>query len=413
MRAAASAERLERDVARLERRVRGRSESLARQFDRVLRVLEAWGYVEGWSLTEWGEMLARLYTEADLLVAESLREGLLDDLGPSEIAAMVSCFTYERRGRDGAGPLPPGRWPTRELATRWRAVERIAQELNHNEDDAGLPETRALDPGFVPYVHDWVAGEDLADVLEDDRHDGGRLRASRQAVHRPSPPDRRRRAEAGDRGDGARRRGRLLPRRDRGVERGRRVTRPLRHGEPWGHTATGPPDVEVAGDDADLVAAAVSRPGALVRFRPTPRSDLARALGLGSDGSGATEVAIDALAIDPDDSAVDRAAPSTPSTRSCSGGRRIGCGGPPAPRDITVRVDGRAWFSGRATTVVVANGQFLRGADLVPRGHPGDGWAEVQVYALGRRARRRCAADSRPGRTCLTPTSVPGGRAGS
>ncbi len=76
------------------------------------------------------------------------------------------------------------------------------------------------------------------------------------------------------------------------------MTRPLRHGEPWGHAATSPPDVEVAGDDADLVAAAVSRPGALVRFRPSPRSDLARALGLGSDGSGATEVAIDALAID-------------------------------------------------------------------------------------------------------------------
>ena len=36
MRAAASAERLEREVARLERRVRGRTESLARQFDRVL-----------------------------------------------------------------------------------------------------------------------------------------------------------------------------------------------------------------------------------------------------------------------------------------------------------------------------------------------------------------------------------------
>ena len=168
VRAAASAERLERDVARLERRVRGRSESLARQFDRVLRVLEAWGYVEDWSVTEWGNVLAHLYTETDLVVAESLREGLLDDLDASEIAGMASCFTYERRGPDGGGPLPPGRWPTRELATRWRAVERIAQDLNHNEDDAGLSETREPDPGFVPYAYEWVAGEDLADVLAED-----------------------------------------------------------------------------------------------------------------------------------------------------------------------------------------------------------------------------------------------------
>ncbi|HKH26397.1 MAG TPA: DEAD/DEAH box helicase [Acidimicrobiia bacterium] len=168
VRSAASAERLERDVARLERRVRGRSESLARQFDRVLRILEAWGYVDDWSITEWGEVLAHLYTETDLVVAESLREGLLDGLDAAELAGLVSCFTYERRGPDAAGPLSPERWPTRELATRWRALDRIARDLNHNEDDAGLSETRAPDPGFVAYAHAWVAGEDLADVLTDD-----------------------------------------------------------------------------------------------------------------------------------------------------------------------------------------------------------------------------------------------------
>ncbi|MFL6243001.1 MAG: diacylglycerol/lipid kinase family protein [Acidimicrobiia bacterium] len=160
------------------------------------------------------------------------------------------------------------------------------------------------------------------------------------------------------------------------------MTRPLRHGEPWGRAASGPPDVEVAGGDGDLVAAVASHPGALVRYRPSPGSDLARALGLGPDGAGTTEVAIDALAIDRDDGAVDAV--------------NVVVLGPPPDRlrwtvrasHITVRVDGRAWFNGRATTVVVANGQFLRGADLVPRGHPGDGWAEVQVYALARRARR-------------------------
>jgi ATP-dependent RNA helicase HelY len=168
LRAAASAERLEREIARLERRVRGRSESLARQFDRVLRVLEAWEYVDGWSLSEWGELLARLYAEGDLIIAESLREGLFDDLAPADVAALVSCYTYERRGPDDVGPVPPARWPTRELATRWREIDRIARELNHNEDDAGLPETRTPDPGFVPYLHDWASGHDLADVLESD-----------------------------------------------------------------------------------------------------------------------------------------------------------------------------------------------------------------------------------------------------
>ncbi|HET7767131.1 MAG TPA: hypothetical protein VFN74_00050, partial [Chloroflexota bacterium] len=76
----------ERDVRVTERSIRGRSESLARQFDRVLRILEAWGYVaeDGWSLTDAGERLAAIYHESDLLVAEVLRSGLFDGLEPAE-----------------------------------------------------------------------------------------------------------------------------------------------------------------------------------------------------------------------------------------------------------------------------------------------------------------------------------------
>ena len=153
------------------------------------------------------------------------------------------------------------------------------------------------------------------------------------------------------------------------------MTRPLRPGDPWGHAASGPPDIEVAGDDTDLAVVAMSNRGVLVRFRPSPRSDLARALGLGPASAGATEVAIDALEIEPDGAAVNAVVLGPPPDRLRWNAR--------AP-DITVRIDGRPWFRGRATTVVVASGQFLRGADVVPRGHPGDGWAEVQVYALTR-----------------------------
>ena len=45
-------------------------------------------------------------------------------------------------------------------------------------------------------------------------------------------------------------------------------------------------------------------------------------------------------------------------------------------------------FHGPCTTVVIATGQFRHGLDLVPRGHPGDGRAEVQIYAVPGRERR-------------------------
>jgi ATP-dependent RNA helicase HelY len=170
VRAAERVERLEKDARRLERRVRSRTESLARQFDRVLRVLEAWGYVEGWSLTEAGEQLARIYHECDLLVAESVRSDLLDDLDPAAVAAMASTFTYETRG---PGPAPPASFPSAKLRRRWGDLERIAHELNLAEDDAGLPMTRPPDPGFADLAHSWAAGDDLAEVIADEEMSGG------------------------------------------------------------------------------------------------------------------------------------------------------------------------------------------------------------------------------------------------
>jgi len=173
LRAATTVERLERDLARLEGRGRGRTESLARQFDRVRQVLDSWDYVDGWALTPGGEMLASLYLETDLLLAESLREGVLDGLTPAETAAVVSCFTYERRGSDGAVPTPPLHWPTTRVADRARAIEKLWRSLVAREEGAGLPQTRPPDPGFTAYAHEWVAGDDLADVLEDEELAGG------------------------------------------------------------------------------------------------------------------------------------------------------------------------------------------------------------------------------------------------
>ena len=169
LRALDRVDRLTRDAERLQRRVKGRLESLARQFDRVLRVLEAWGYVDGWSLTEGGQRLARIYHEADLLIAECLGQGLLDGLGEAELAAAVSVFTYESRAPgEGSGGLP-----TPRLRRRWAAVSKLVAELNAAEDDAGLPLTRPPDPGFATLAFAWASGEDLAEVIADEEMSGG------------------------------------------------------------------------------------------------------------------------------------------------------------------------------------------------------------------------------------------------
>ena len=105
LKAAAQARRAAREVEELRTRMGGRSQSVARDFDLVLGILREWGYVDGWALTDAGEVLAGLFHESDLLVVECVRRGLLDGLDPASLAALASVFVYEHRS-----PEPP---PTR------------------------------------------------------------------------------------------------------------------------------------------------------------------------------------------------------------------------------------------------------------------------------------------------------------
>ncbi len=168
--AARRADRGGREVSDLERRVRGHTESLARQFDRVLTLLEEWGHLRGWALTWRGEVLGRIYHECDLLIAESLAAGLLDGLDPAALAGLVSCFTYEHRS-----PTPPAApwFPSARVRERVDAIERLAADLNHAEQAAGLPLTRPPEPGFFALAHAWAAGEPLDEVLDDEDLSGG------------------------------------------------------------------------------------------------------------------------------------------------------------------------------------------------------------------------------------------------
>ncbi|HEY3239831.1 MAG TPA: hypothetical protein VGL92_09730 [Acidimicrobiia bacterium] len=151
----------------------------------------------------------------------------------------------------------------------------------------------------------------------------------------------------------------------------------IRKGEEWGAPAgDAPPDLEVVGDDAALAAAlAGAGPDLLVRFSPSPNSDLARAVGLSGAVAGAaghTALPLDLLRLGDGGVAVNAVVVGVAPDRLRWWHRGF---------PVEVTVDGSA-LAARATTVVITTGQFLRGLDVSPRGHPGDGWCEVQVYCL-------------------------------
>ena len=143
---------------------------MAKRFDQVLGLLGKWGHLDDWKVTERGQVLARLYHETDLLVAEALVRGLLDELDPVALAGVVSCFTYEHRSKL---PPPPPWYPSAAVRARVVAIEDLARRLNADELKARLPESRLPDPTFLPLAFAWAAGESFETVLADEDLSGG------------------------------------------------------------------------------------------------------------------------------------------------------------------------------------------------------------------------------------------------
>jgi ATP-dependent RNA helicase HelY len=155
-------DRLRRDNEALQRRIDGRTHSVARMFDRVCDVLERLGYLSGDTVTADGQRLARIYSHSDLVVAEALRLGQWDDLAPADLAAVVSALVYESRRDDESPRLPPGpaRGGLAELA-------QLAEHLRDWEAAAHLSFVRPPDPGFAWAAWRWARGHALGDVLAD------------------------------------------------------------------------------------------------------------------------------------------------------------------------------------------------------------------------------------------------------
>lgn len=174
--------RLLRETEALQRRVDSRTTSVSRQFDRICDLLLETGYLEGDPaaprVTHQGDLLAGIYSDSDLLVAQAITEGMWDGLTPPELAAMAGAVVYEGRQRDDSPRLPGGR--VREAAV---ALVDLARDLGEIESRFGVPASRELDLGFVWPIHAWAQGGSLATILSDSEMAAGDfVRWCRQAI---------------------------------------------------------------------------------------------------------------------------------------------------------------------------------------------------------------------------------------
>jgi ATP-dependent RNA helicase HelY len=170
--------RLSRDTDALRERVEGKTHSIARTFDRVCTLLERRGFLtpaagDGPAVTGAGRQLARIWSEADLLVAECLRAKVWESLTPPELAAAVSALLFESRRDEGRNARVPDGAVHEALA----ATTRLWSELEADEHQHRLELTREPDAGFAWPAYRWARGESLDRVLSAAQSAGTELSA--------------------------------------------------------------------------------------------------------------------------------------------------------------------------------------------------------------------------------------------
>lgn len=171
-----------RELERLRQRYDSRTGSVARQFDRICEILDRLGYLErtdhdgvrDYTLTEQGQLLRRLYSERDLVLAQAITEGVLDDLSAPQIAALLSSLLYEARRGEGGEPRRYPGGPHGLVAQRARELKYLDEHVLVLCKDAGMDSyLQPLDFGIVDIIYDWACGDSLAQVLEHTELTGG------------------------------------------------------------------------------------------------------------------------------------------------------------------------------------------------------------------------------------------------
>jgi ATP-dependent RNA helicase HelY len=178
-RLAERAGRLTRENDGLTTRVENRTHVIAKTFDQICQVLDHLQYIDGEKPTVQGKILTKIYAESDLLLTESIRRGLLDDLNATELLSVASCMIFESRSQENLAPKLPSQKVTStltEIISLWAQLEAI-------ENDFGVKTQREPDAGFCFISYKWASGNSLNSVLKgSDMSVGDFVRSTKQLV---------------------------------------------------------------------------------------------------------------------------------------------------------------------------------------------------------------------------------------
>jgi superfamily II RNA helicase len=154
------------------------------EFCRVVAVLERFGAVQDNKLLAKGQLIAGFRHDNELLVAEMVDRGILEDTTLAEAAALCSCLIEESRSGDSAvARLFLKKRP--KLKRKLQDLESVAHTVLEVQRRHQLPMPVGVSTGFMPSVFRWASGEDdWSGIVEESfgGHEGDLIRALRRLI---------------------------------------------------------------------------------------------------------------------------------------------------------------------------------------------------------------------------------------
>ena len=154
------------------------------EFCRVVAVLERFGAVQDGKLLAKGQLISGLRHDNELLVAEMVDRGILEDTTLAEAAALCSCLIEESRSGDAAvARLFLKKRP--KLRRKLQELESLAHTVLEVQRHHHLPMPVGVSTGFMPSVFRWASGEDdWTGIVEESfgGHEGDLIRALRRLI---------------------------------------------------------------------------------------------------------------------------------------------------------------------------------------------------------------------------------------
>ncbi len=170
--------RLRADIDKITRRSQTQKGAVVSRFDGVISILEELGYVQDWTLTSKGRLLTRVFHESDLLVVEVLSNGMLLGLAMVDLAAVLSCVTYDPRGRGDEGVS----WINDTVRSRFKRLDKMSKKIQDLERQHGMSPHRSPDGGLHREVAAWARGASLSKILDPEVTPGDFVRHVRQVI---------------------------------------------------------------------------------------------------------------------------------------------------------------------------------------------------------------------------------------